>query len=63
MTDGPDRYPIRNRRSDPRFSHGLVNDVATVLTSYGYPRPAWGDLARLQALLVRFLHGDRGADR
>jgi hypothetical protein len=41
---------------DPRFTYGLVLDIADVLTTHGYPRPADTDWADLMLALHRFLY-------
>ena len=59
MPDAPDRYPLTGPFPDGRFDHELVHDVAALLTARGFPPPTWGDLARLQAVLSRFVFGAR----
>jgi hypothetical protein len=49
---------------DPRFTVGLLVDVARVLEVHGYERPNGGQMVELQAHLLHLLHGaDRGDDR
>lgn len=58
----PERtYPIRPRPDDdPRFTRGLMHDVAQVLADHGYPPVEHGlDLVDLQQALYRFLYVDR----
>lgn len=57
--DRPERvYPIpRPVDDDPRFTHGLMLDVASVLTDHGYPPVRAGrDWVELQQALFRFLY-------
>ena len=50
-------YPLPRTVDDPRFTFGLVLDVAEVLTRHGYPQPATGvDLVDLQQALYRYLY-------
>ncbi len=50
-------FPLPAPPSDPRFSLGLLAEVATVLESHGYPRPESGtDLVALQLALHGFLY-------
>lgn len=55
-------YPIRPLPDeDPRFTFGLVRDVAEVLERHGYPPVVNGlDHVDLQQALFRFLY--RGAE-
>jgi hypothetical protein len=57
-SETPRAYPLRPcPDDDPRFTFGLVVDVAKVLERHGYPPPASGrDLVELQQCLFRFLH-------
>lgn len=57
MTDR--QYPIRPAPDDdPRFTLGLVLDVAAVLEQHGYPAVKAGlDLVDLRQALYRFLYG------
>jgi hypothetical protein len=41
---------------DPRFTYGLVFDIADVLTAHGYPRPEHTDWADLMLALFRFIY-------
>lgn len=53
-------YPLPRPESggDPRFSMGLLADVARVIRDHGYPPvTAGGDLADLQQALFGFLYG------
>jgi hypothetical protein len=51
-------YPLRRPADDhdPRFTLGLVFDVADVLAAHGYPRPDHTDWADLMLALFRFLY-------
>jgi hypothetical protein len=52
-------YPLsRPAGGDPRFTIGLVLEVAAVLTAHGYPPPAGGgdDHFALQRALHTFLY-------
>lgn len=49
-------YPLAAANDDPRFSLGLVLDVADVLVAHGYPRPGTEDWVDLQQALYGFLH-------
>ncbi|MEU3458186.1 hypothetical protein ABZ671_32070 [Micromonospora sp. NPDC006766] len=42
--------------ADPRFTYGLLFDIAEVLQRNGFPRPASADWANLMATLGRFLY-------
>jgi len=57
-TTGPQpAYPLRQPDSaDPRFTHGLLFDIAEVLQHNGFPRPAGTDWADLMTALGRFLY-------
>ena len=58
MPDPRDRYPLTGGPfPDLRFDHGLVADVAALLVARGFPAPSYGDRARLQAVLSRFVFG------
>lgn len=51
------RYPLLRPPEDPRFTLGLVLDVAEVLTRRGYPCPeSVPDIAALQQALFTFLY-------
>lgn len=55
-------YPVASPdRDDPRFTFGLVLDVAEVLEAHGYPRPDGLDMVDLQQALFRLLYV--GTDR
>ncbi len=50
-------YPLPAPSEDPRFSVGLLAEVATVLELHGYPRPeSGGDLVALHLALFTFLY-------
>jgi hypothetical protein len=49
-------YPLPAPEADPRFTYGLIFDVADVLTSHGYPPPDGTDWAHLMLALSRFLY-------
>jgi hypothetical protein len=52
-------YPLPRLAEDPRFTLGLLADVADVLVRHDYPRPATReDLTDLQQALFRFLYTD-----
>jgi hypothetical protein len=56
----PRAYPLPRpgREPDPRFTNGLVFDVADVLAAHGYPKVTAGaDLVELHQALFRFLYG------
>jgi len=58
-------YPVAAREGDddPRFTFGLLADVAKVVESHGYPPVTSGlDLVELHLALFRFLYGS-SADR
>jgi hypothetical protein len=48
-------YPLPDE-DDPRFSFGLVDDVATVLERHGFARPSGWDLLDLRQKLFEFLY-------
>ncbi len=50
-------YPLPGPADLPKFTFGLVVDVAEVLDRHGYPPPTGADLAALQQVLFGFLHG------
>lgn len=57
------RYPIPAPDDDPRFTFGLVVEVAEVLQRHGFP--AIGpdnsdDLVELSQALFRFVYSDQG---
>lgn len=52
-------YPVAPAQGDedPRFTHGLLFDVAQVIAAHGYPAITSGpDLVELHLALFRFLH-------
>jgi hypothetical protein len=49
-------YPLPAPGSDPRFTYGLVLDIADVLTGHGYPPPAATDWADLMTAVSSFLY-------
>ncbi|MFF8896075.1 hypothetical protein ACF082_01095 [Streptomyces lydicus] len=53
-------YPVPAPRPDPRFSEALINEVAALLASHGYPPLShvfeWGEL---ELALWAFLYGER----
>ena len=50
-------YPLPQRcAGDPRFTYGLLFDLADVLQRNGFPRPAGTDWANLMSALARFLY-------
>lgn len=50
-------YPLaRPDDDDPRFTIGLLIDVASVLRQHGYPPLVDGDLISLQQALFGFLY-------
>jgi hypothetical protein len=56
----PRAYPVsRGNRIDPRFTDGLLCDVADVLADHGYPVIAMGsgDYEELGWTLWRFIFG------
>ena len=54
-------YPIHpTPETDPRFTLGLVVDVAAVLERHGYPRPEGTDWADLEVALYRFFYKSSG---
>ncbi|WP_208025865.1 hypothetical protein [Amycolatopsis acidicola] len=53
------QYPVKplEENNDPRFTFGLLLDVAAVLQEQGYPRIRTGaDLIRLRQALWSFLY-------
>jgi hypothetical protein len=51
-------YPLPRPADDhdPRFTLGLVFDIADVLSKHGYPRPDHTDWADLMLALFRFIY-------
>ena len=62
MTDTPastpqPSYPLpAPAADDPRFSYGLLHDIANALQRNGFPRPEGTDWAQLMTCLGRFLY-------
>ncbi|MFH8410706.1 hypothetical protein ACH4FX_38935 [Streptomyces sp. NPDC018019] len=57
------RYPVRPRPGDdPRFTLGLVIDVAQVLQDHGYPPVTGRDFVELQQALFGFLYTGPGEE-
>ena len=52
-------YPLPVPADDPRFSYGLLFDIADVLTRHGFPHPAGADWADLMLALSRFLYQEK----
>ncbi len=42
--------------NDPRFTYGLIFDIADALTRHGYPPPAGTDWPDLMSALFRFIY-------
>lgn len=49
-------YPLPQPDDDPRFTFGLLYDIAQTLTAAGYPELTGLDLADLSTALFRFLY-------
>jgi hypothetical protein len=50
-------YPLpRPAGADPRFTYGLLHDIAEALHRNGFPRPAGTDWADLTTTLHHFLY-------
>jgi hypothetical protein len=49
-------YPLPAPEEDPRFTYGLVGDIADVLTGHGYPPPQATDWADLMTAVSGFLY-------
>jgi len=49
-------YPLPRPDDDPRFTYGLVSDIADALSTHGFPRPAHTDWADLMPALFRFIY-------
>lgn len=45
--------------TDPRFSYGLLHDIANVLQRNGFPRPEGTDWAQLMTALGGFLYQNK----
>lgn len=60
MTDTTSTAPVyplpAPAGNDPRFTYGLLFDIAEVLQRNGFPQPAGTDWADLMAVLGRFLY-------
>lgn len=52
-------YPLPAPGEDPRFTFGLIHDVAGLLEAAGYPRLAGLDVVELRQALYRFLYVPR----
>jgi hypothetical protein len=52
----PPAYPLPAPAHDPRFTYGLLFEVADVLARNGFPRPAGSDWAHLMTALGGFLY-------
>ena len=53
-------YPLPELSSaDPRFTYGLIFDIAEVLQYNGSPRPEGTDWADLMTVLGRFLYDQK----
>jgi hypothetical protein len=52
--------PLPRPDDDPRFTYGLVFDIADVLFQHGFPRPAHTDWADLMLALFRFIYQQKG---
>jgi hypothetical protein len=55
----PATYPLPPPTDDPRFTYGLLNDIAEALQHNGFPRPAGTDWADLMTALHRFLYAPK----
>ena len=45
--------------TDPRFSYGLLHDIANMLQRNGFPRPEGADWAQLMTALGGFLYQNK----
>lgn len=53
----PAAYPLpQPGDADPRFTYGLLFDIADTLQRNGFPRPTGADWANLMTALGRFLN-------
>jgi hypothetical protein len=66
MTDTPPittpqpSYPLpAPADGDPRFSYGLLHDIANALQRNGFPRPEGTDWAQLMTALGGFLYQNK----
>lgn len=58
------RYPVAQTETDPRFTFGLMREVAEVLERHGYPRieaANAADFVELKLALFAFLYTGGGA--
>jgi hypothetical protein len=56
-TGTPPVYPLpAPAGTDPRFSYGLLHDIAEALQRNGFPRPEGADWANLITCLGTFLY-------
>lgn len=53
------RYPLKPPADDPRFTFGLMHDVAKLIEARGYPKLEPDDLVDLQQALFRFIYTPR----
>jgi hypothetical protein len=60
MTDATTPQPVyplpTPAGDDPRFTYGLIFDIAEVLQRNGFPQPTGTDWAHLMTALGRFLY-------
>lgn len=57
MTDA--KYPLSRPADDPKFTFGLIREVAAVLADHGYPPVDNGtDHVRLQQALFGFVYAE-----
>jgi hypothetical protein len=49
-------YPLPRVEEDPRFSRGLLSDVADAIESAGYPPLTAPDLGRLYGMLFEIIY-------
>jgi hypothetical protein len=49
-------YPLPAPAADPRFTYGLILDIADVLTAHGYPPPESSNWADLMSAVFGFLY-------
>ena len=61
--DYPVLRPPGEGDEDPRFTYGLVFEVADVLANHGFPPVRSGeDLVELRQALFGFLYGPQGSE-